>query len=306
MVGFRDPNIVPIREFYDPKAKVNYFAMFVMDRSTAARTAFYKTIGDMLKRLPDKVDHEGRLFPYMISGLYDQGDDIKQTCFDIIEELGQQYEEEYEEKMREVKQLGYAAEWTFNGAVKDHQIEFPFPCTHRPRLGARWLVRQYVRRYIHSLYKEVSDWLETSRERSSFLVMYSIIYSEDYMTQFLDNLLVSFYKVVMEKNTKIVRTNIQKSLSLLGRYCSPKSYTSLIMSAMKNELASFYSYTQAGSIRSLGFLFEGATELMFESKQYEKVEELLQEFIHFSKTDLVDQLDIELSKILVETIHRIL
>ena len=34
MVGFRDPNIVPIKEFYDPGARVNYFAMFVMDRST--------------------------------------------------------------------------------------------------------------------------------------------------------------------------------------------------------------------------------------------------------------------------------
>jgi len=77
MVGFRDPNIVPIREFYDPQSKVNYFAMFVMDRSTVVRECFYKTIGDMLLRLPDKVDHEGRLFPYMISGLFDQNDGIQ-------------------------------------------------------------------------------------------------------------------------------------------------------------------------------------------------------------------------------------
>lgn len=34
MVGFRDPNIVPIREFYDPQSRINYFAMFVCDRST--------------------------------------------------------------------------------------------------------------------------------------------------------------------------------------------------------------------------------------------------------------------------------
>jgi len=71
MVGFRDPNIVPIKEFYDPQSKVNYFAMFVMDRSTLVRECFYKTIGFLLMKLPDKVDHEGRLFPYMISGLFD-------------------------------------------------------------------------------------------------------------------------------------------------------------------------------------------------------------------------------------------
>ena len=88
MVGFRDPNVVAIKEFYEPSAKVNYFAIFVQDRSTLVREKFYKTIGDMLLRLPDKVDHEGRLFPYMISGLYDPNDGIQQTCFEIIEELG--------------------------------------------------------------------------------------------------------------------------------------------------------------------------------------------------------------------------
>jgi hypothetical protein len=31
----------------------------------------------MLMRLPDKCDHEGRLFPYMISGLFDQNDGIQ-------------------------------------------------------------------------------------------------------------------------------------------------------------------------------------------------------------------------------------
>jgi hypothetical protein len=34
MVGFRDPNVVPIKEFYSPTSKVNYMAMFIADRST--------------------------------------------------------------------------------------------------------------------------------------------------------------------------------------------------------------------------------------------------------------------------------
>ena len=75
-------------------------------------------MGDMLIRLPDKVDHEGRLFPYMISGLFDNNDGIKQMSFEIIEECGQQYEEEYEEKLREVKQLGYDSDWIQNDKTK--------------------------------------------------------------------------------------------------------------------------------------------------------------------------------------------
>ena len=71
MVGFRDPNIVPIKDFYDPSTKLNYFATFVADRSVAVGECFYHTVADLLHRLPDKTDHEGTLFPYLISGLYD-------------------------------------------------------------------------------------------------------------------------------------------------------------------------------------------------------------------------------------------
>ena len=103
MVGFRDPNVIPIKDFYEPSTKLNYFANFVADRSVVVRECFYRTMGDMLARLPDRADHEGRLFPYLISGLHDQNDSIGQAVFEIIEELGQLHEEENEEKFRERK-----------------------------------------------------------------------------------------------------------------------------------------------------------------------------------------------------------
>ena len=57
MVGFRDPNIVAIKDFYETSTRLNYFASFVGDRSVLVRECFYKTIGDLLARLPDKEDH---------------------------------------------------------------------------------------------------------------------------------------------------------------------------------------------------------------------------------------------------------
>ena len=138
------------------------------------------------------------------------------------------------------------------------------------------------------------------------MVLYSIIYSEDYMTQFLDNLLVCLYKVVLDKSNKLIKRNIELSIRMIGRYCSPKSYQTLIMSAIKNELASFYSYRQAGAVRTFGILFEGATELINKTEQMSKVEEILNEFIHYGKTELVDQLDLELSELTVETLQRVL
>lgn len=49
------------------------------------------------------------------------------------------YEEEYEEKLRENKQYGVAAEWQMESP--DPKLDYPFPILHRPRLGSRWIVR---------------------------------------------------------------------------------------------------------------------------------------------------------------------
>jgi len=120
--------------------------------------------------------------------------------------MGILYEEEYEEKLREHKQFGVAAEWALQGP--DPKLNYPFPILHRPRLGTRWLVRQYVRRFIQALYKEVSDWQIENRARASHLLLYSIIYTEEFMVQFLDNLLVALYKTVLEREDKTIKKNV--------------------------------------------------------------------------------------------------
>lgn len=182
MAGHRDPHSVPIKEFYNPTSAVNYFAMFVADRSPQVREVFYKTMGDLLLRLPDRIEQEPRIFPYLISGLFDPNDDIKHAAFDIIEELGELYEENNENDLREIKQLGFKAEWEMGGKIKDQNLVLPFPILHRPRLGARMIIRQYVRRYIKNASHEVTDWIDENAARASYLILYSIIYTEDHMT----------------------------------------------------------------------------------------------------------------------------
>ena len=132
-------------------------------------------------------------------------------------------------------------------------------------------MRSYVRRYIKAIYKEMSDWIEEHTERTSNLLLYSIIYCEDFMTQYMDEMLVAMYKVVLNKKNKVLHSNITRSFKLLGRYCPPETYESLLMLAIKNELASFYPYTQAGSIMAFGYLFSGAIELLPEAKYFKKV-----------------------------------
>ena len=71
LIGFRDPNVVPIKDFYEPTTKINYFARLISDGSPNVREHFYRVLGEWLTRLPDKFDHEGRLVPYLLTGLFD-------------------------------------------------------------------------------------------------------------------------------------------------------------------------------------------------------------------------------------------
>ena len=305
MVGFRDPNIVPIKDFYEPSHKMNYFACFVGDRSTVVRECFYRTIGDLLMRLPDREDHQGQLFPYMISGLYDKNDTICSLVFEILEELGLNHEETNEEKFRERKQLGFNEEWTLDGRIKHDQSDLPFPIAHRPRLGARVLVRSYVRRYIKAIFHELDDWIEEATERTSNLLLFSVIYSEDFMVQFMDECLVKMYRVVLSKKNKVIDRNIKMSFKFLGRYCLPYTYEKLIIPAIANELASCFAHTQPGALKGFGYLFRGAVEMLPESDLFKKVEVLLRDFMKAVKDHVADGLDLELAEILVGTLNEI-
>lgn len=82
------------------------------------------------------------------------------------------------------------------------------------------------------------------------------------MTQYLDHLFVAMYKAIIQTQNKLVEKNIPICFRLLGRYVTPKSYGSLMIQAIKCELASFYSYTQPGAIRSFGYVFSGSIELL--------------------------------------------
>ena len=73
----------------------------------------------------------------------------------------------------------------------------PAPLKRRPRLGARCLIRNYTRRYLKGIYNELMDWIHENRLRSAHLLLYAIIYSEDYLTQFLDNFLLALYRALL-------------------------------------------------------------------------------------------------------------
>ncbi len=156
LIGFRDPNSVPLKDFYSPSYNINYLATLINDPKPAVREMFLRQVGDWISILPDRYDHHGRLVPYVLSGLFDSEREIRDACYEIIEEVGLLHEREKEKELRDQKQYAIDSEWH---TCAKQDLWFPDPIVKRPRLGARLFIRSHVRKFWHALYKEVQDHL---------------------------------------------------------------------------------------------------------------------------------------------------
>ena len=101
LVGFRDPNSVPIKDFYEYSVNINYFSLFINHKNVTVREAFLRFTGDLLISLPDKCDIEPRVIPYLLSGLFDNHGSIRDSALEIIEQVGVNCEREKEKDFRE-------------------------------------------------------------------------------------------------------------------------------------------------------------------------------------------------------------
>jgi len=63
------------------------------------------------------------------------------------------------------------------------------PLKGRPSLGSRVFVRGHVRKFWTALYKEIKDIHQENRTRAGQLILYGVIYTEQYMSQYLDVML---------------------------------------------------------------------------------------------------------------------
>ena len=98
------------------------------------------------------------------------------------------------------------------GKIDLNKLNLPQPLVHRPRIGARLLVKSYCRRYLKALYRELGEWIQEHQERASNLLLYNIVYVEEFMTQYLDHLFIAIYKALEQTENIGVKKNIPMCL----------------------------------------------------------------------------------------------
>jgi len=50
---------------------------------------------------------------------------------------------------------------------------------------------------LKALYREIGEWIADHQERAVYILMYSVCYVEEFMTQYMDHLLVTMYKALI-------------------------------------------------------------------------------------------------------------
>ena len=180
LIGFRDPNVVPIKDFYEPSTKFNYLAFLSADTNQSVLLKFYEVIFDWLLNTEDRVDHESRLIPYVLTGLFNKNEIVANFVLEKFNEMGELHEKTNAKDYREQKEYGVDAPWLkYINKSKDFNLPYPFPIKNRPGLGCRKIVLSYIRRYIKNLTREFEGIDNDIKYKVSNLLLYSIVYSEE-------------------------------------------------------------------------------------------------------------------------------
>lgn len=250
LIGFRDPNIVPIKDFYEASTKINYFALLVSDSKAIVRKRFVEIISTWLINKEDRFDYESIIVPYLLSGLSDSDESIAELTCLLIENVGKQQEEDNEKEMREEIQYGIDVKWASQYKSID-ELDYPFPIRKRPSRGSRYLIKKYLRRYIKSLCKEFESIDNEIRLKCANLLMYSICYSEEVINEFLNDILLCLFKEACkdkyseyyicnnksdENEIKHMKERLISISQLIGRYVDYDSIVNVVYPSLKGEV----------------------------------------------------------------------
>ena len=296
LIGFRDPNMVPIKDFYEPSTKFNYLAFLSSDSNQGVLLKYYEVIFDWLLNTEDRVDHESRLIPYVLTGLFNKNEIIANYVLEKFIEMGELHEKTNAKDYREQKEYGVDAPWIkYINKDPNFNLPYPFPIKKRPGLGCRKIVLSYIRRYIKNLTKEFEGIDNDIKYKVSNLLLYSIVYSEEGIVEYLDGILLLFMKDFLknsnndidnlERNIFVNKNAISQTIEinniliecskLIGLFCDFDSFSKILYPTIKGDLNGDYQDIQRGAIITLKYVFIGHTNCsndglgIFKSKMHE-------------------------------------
>ncbi|CAA9988624.1 conserved Plasmodium protein, unknown function [Plasmodium knowlesi strain H] len=125
LIGYKDPNVVPIKSFYDNAyVNINYLCNLYNDRSTKVKFQFYSFIFILLYEFNESNDFVTFLLPYLFSACFDNYKIFRLVSFLYIQLICRRKNFDLDKNMNDEIIYHFHPEWSYKTA-----FTLPLPLT---------------------------------------------------------------------------------------------------------------------------------------------------------------------------------
>ncbi|KMZ80161.1 hypothetical protein PVIIG_01941 [Plasmodium vivax India VII] len=125
LIGYKDPNVVPIKSFYDNAyVNINYLCNLYNDRSTRVKFQFYSFLFLLLYQFNESNDFVTFLLPYLFSACFDNYKIFRLVSFLYIQLICRRKPFDLEKNMNDEILYQFYPEWSYKTA-----FTLPLPLT---------------------------------------------------------------------------------------------------------------------------------------------------------------------------------
>ncbi|ETO34811.1 hypothetical protein RFI_02275 [Reticulomyxa filosa] len=220
--GFRENNIVPLEWWYGKEIRFNYFGTLVRHHNYKVRDTFYHMIYQCFMEMPESHDYRTLLLSYLLSGLQDNNENIKNKSFIHIEQIGIKFEKEQQQEQM-ISYLFYLneAEQIIKKHFQTSKYILPLPFKHRPCYGSRILITEHFCRIFHAILQELTDWKSDCRYLSLSLLRNCLIYTEEHITPKVPEILNALYNIMSNPEFNDMIEMSKECCNIIGKFVYP-------------------------------------------------------------------------------------
>jgi hypothetical protein len=234
---------------------VNFCGKLSMDVSSAVRAEFVDTVGTWLCKLDERLDHQGRLLPYLLTALSDSHPAVASRAFDQIERIGALYELDNAGELKDVlyylpteaHNIGWLTTtdvWQRCEATggASRKLPIPPPFVARPRVGSRRVVAANFGHIAHAVASELSSWHAEHRHRGAQLLASYLVFIEDWVGQYLYELVPALCRALVvedqvREGERALVVEVARCCSLMGLFLPCEAFLEVALPRVEDESA---------------------------------------------------------------------
>ncbi|CRH00453.1 conserved Plasmodium protein, unknown function [Plasmodium relictum] len=242
LIGYKDPNIVPIKSFYDSNyVNINYLCILFNDKNVKVRFHFYSFLFIILYEFVDSNDFIAFLLPYLFSGCFDNYKIFRLLCFLFLQLLSKKKQSDLNNDIKEEIIYELYPEWSYktsftlplpltkyyftyynnNFLVKENMYKIDIVFENKKKGNENIEINENKEKIIENEINKEDDKNEDKKEKCSFKEIYydshkkDEEYSNKYYEDLLHNLIISNDSI-----SRILRENKIKQIDITYNECN--------------------------------------------------------------------------------------